>query len=117
LLGAILGEDLLRDERDPELVFLDSLFSLDGWEGVGASKYCNCSRTFFRISSLLIDGTGLSEFVGVCVLDAFLEDFLVSGDASILCFHSRSLFIDSSLPTCSAFLLLSSDSSFNVLFR
>lgn len=80
MLGAILGDDRLRDEREPELVFLDSLFSFEGWVGVEGSVYCNSSRTFFRISSLFIEGTGLSEFVGVCVLDAFLEDFLVNGD-------------------------------------
>jgi len=34
---------------------------------------------------------------GVCVLLAFLDDFLVSGLWSILCFHSNKRLIDSSL--------------------
>ena len=82
------------EDLDPELPFLESLLS---FATVGVDGCCSSSSTFFLISSLFSDGTGLSELVGVWVLDAFLDDFLVSGDCSILCFHSSSRFIDSSL--------------------
>ena len=82
------------DDRDPELPFLDSRLS---FATVGVDGCCSSSSTFLLISSLFSDGTGLSELVGVCVRDAFLDDFLVSGDCSILCFHSSRRFIDSSL--------------------
>jgi hypothetical protein len=48
------------------------------------------------MSSLLSEGTGESELVGVWVREAFREDLRVSGDWSIRCFHSSSRFIDSS---------------------
>merc|ERR1719422_1068354 len=92
--------------------FLDNRFSLGVC--VGSLLNWSSSRTFFLISSFN-EGTGLSEFVGVCVLEALREDFLVNGDWSILCFQFNNLFIDSSLPTASPFFLLSSDSPLSVL--
>ena len=46
LLGAILGDDRLLEDLDPELPFLDSLFSLGVWIG---SLNWSSSRTFFLI--------------------------------------------------------------------
>ena len=65
------------EDLDPELPFLESRLSL---ATVGVDGCCSSSSTFFLISSLFSDGTGLSELVGVWVRDAFLDDFLVSGD-------------------------------------
>lgn len=81
------------DDREVLLPFRESLLSLAKF---GVDGCLSSSRTFFLISSLLSEGTGLSELVGVCVREAFLDDFLVRGDCSILCFHSSSLFMDSS---------------------
>ena len=91
--GRFLSWLCYLEERDPLLPFLASLLS---FEMLGVDGVCSSSSTFFLISSLLRLGTGLSELVGVWVLEAFLEDFLVRGDWSILCFHSSSRFIDSS---------------------
>ena len=65
------------EDLDPELPFLDSRLSL---ATVGVDGCCSSSRTFFLISSLFSEGTGLSELVGVWVRDAFRDDFRVNGD-------------------------------------
>jgi len=77
LFAAMRGELRLLEDLDPELPFLESRLSL---ATVGVDGCCSSSSTFFLISSLFSDGTGLSELVGVWVRDAFLDDFLVSGD-------------------------------------
>ena len=116
----ILGEDLLLDDLDAVLPFLTILFPeeseaelLGGWgfplfislTGVITSAALLGLGVKFASFCKKILGIGESELVGVCVLDAFLDDFLVNGDCNILCFHSKSLFIDSSL--CSRLLLSS----------
>ena len=73
----IFGGLWYLEDLDPELPFLESRLS---FATVGVEGCCSSSKTFFLISSLFRDGTGLSELVGVWVRDAFLEDFLVSGD-------------------------------------
>ncbi len=100
---ASLGLDLDLDDLDAPLPFLDSLRATAALPlplpPPASSTAAISSRTFCLNSrlSLLSDGTGESELVGVCVRDAFLDDFLVSGDCSMRCFHSSSRFIDSSL--------------------
>ena len=97
---AIRGDDLDLDDLDAPLPFRLTLRSL-GVNGVlpYLLSCCSSSSKTFCLKWLLSwprEGTGELELVGVCVREAFLDDFLVSGDWSILCFHSSSRFIDSS---------------------
>ena len=105
-LPAIRGDDRLLDDLDAPLPLRDTRLLL---LGAAPPPLDSFTDAFLEESMASPDvfltskpcprpvGTGELELVGVWVREGFREDFRVSGDCNIRCFHSSSLFIDSSL--------------------